>query len=238
MRAIPALTRTGRERRIQGLGVLLALTFLAAAPAHALSFLYAWDADALSPRTTQSGFISVSQCTLLPGDSTSVCGGNGESQSEPPPALGYLPLTTGLNGDFQASPQPGAPGYEALWEDGHTIPGLLTAQLQIVGIPAGSYELWLMSHGPNGESTIFRVNGEDVGTVAWAPDDYFNTQVLKVPITVDATGIVDIEYEAGFLSAFGVLNGVAIIPEPSTFLLVMGGLVAIARVRHRAAPTG
>ena len=213
--------------------MLLALTVLAAGPAHALSFLYAWDADAISPRTTQSGFISVSQCTLLPGDSTPVAGCTPEFQSEPPPALGYLPPTTGVNGDFQASPQPGAPGYEALWEDGHTISAFLLAKLRIVGVPVGSYELWLMSHGPDGESTVFRVNGEDAGTVDWASDDYFNTQVLKVPITVDATGVIDIEYEAGFMSALGILNGVAIIPEPSTFLLVMGGLVAIARVRGR-----
>jgi hypothetical protein len=214
----------------------VALTLFAAAPAQGLPFLYAWDADAISPRTTQPGFISFSQCTLLPGDPTPVCGGNPEFQSEPPPSLGYLPPTPSINGDFQASPQPGAPGFEALWEDGHTIAPFLTALLRIEGIPAGSYELWLMSHGPDGESTVFRVNGTDEGTVGPADDDYFNTQVFKVQVDVDATGIIDIEYEAGFMSSLGILNGVAIIPEPSTFLLVMGGLVAMARLRRRAAP--
>jgi hypothetical protein len=236
MGTMPALTRTGRERRRQLFGALVALTLLAAAPADALPFLYAWDADAISPRTTQPGFISVSQCTLLPGDPTNVCGGSSESQSEPPPVLGYLPPWT-PTGDFQATPQPGAPGFEALWEDAHTIVGMIEAQLRIEGIPVGSYELWLLSHGPDGESTIFQVNGEDVGTVNWASDNYWSTQVLKVPITVDATGIINVGYQAGFLSGLGVLNGIVIVPEPSTILLVMGGLAAIARVRRRASPS-
>jgi hypothetical protein len=218
------------------LGALVALALLLTAPAQAMSFLYAWDADALSPRTTQADFISFSQCTVLPPTPPSVPGCLvPESQTEPPPALGYLSGIPGIIGDFQASPQSGEPGYEALWEDGHTIAAFFgAARFRIEDVPPGNYELWLMSHGPDGESTLFRVNGENVGTVDWADDNYFDTQVLKVPVIVDATGIIDIEYEATGSSALGILNGVAIIPEPSTFLLVMGGLLAIARARRRS----
>jgi hypothetical protein len=54
-----------------------------------------------------------------------------------------------------------------------------------------------------------------------------------VAVQVDASGVLAIHYRAGTLGGSpGVLNGLLLVPEPATAVLVACGLAAIARRRR------
>ncbi len=223
-----------RIRQLLFVSLLMPLLGFAPAPATATPvFLAGWDLDAISPRTTEAGFVSLTSCTMLPGELGLGCGSAFENPTNPDPILGYLDSGRPTS-DFRASPVNGDPmGAGDLWDDGHSIVAGLEARLQLRGLPQGAFELWLLSFGPDGERTTVSVLDSQglAGTATLDPVGgmLFDTQVAKIPIVVDASGIVDIRYAAGPISALGMLNGVLLIPEPALAVLVAVGLLAAHR---------
>jgi hypothetical protein len=214
--------------------LLTAVAGSVSAPAEATPvFLAGWDLDAIAPRTTEGGFVSLTSCTMLPGEAAPACGSAYENPTNPAPILGYLAGGRPTS-DFRASPVNGDPmGAGDLWDDGHSIVAGLEAKLQLQGLPEGVFELWLLSFGPDGERTTVSVF-DSQGLAGMATLDpvggmLFDTQVAKIPIVVDASGIVEIRYAAGPISALGMLNGVLLVPEPVTAMLLTLALLGVWR---------
>ncbi len=203
---------------------------LAAPPAQALLV----DLDQVSqPRLTEPGAVSVSFCTFVTGGApASACVGLAEFGP-----IGFASDSERPIADFLVQPTI-APSLVDLWSDGHQVLAG-PARLLLTGLAPGNFILSLFSHSPfaTTDRTLFRVNGagpfevvNDINST-----DLFGDQTLTLPVVVDASGVLEIQFWSPN-NKFGVLNGLQlVIPEPSTALLLAGGLGGFAAMRRRAA---
>jgi hypothetical protein len=213
----------------------LGLLLPAAAPALLL------DMDQVSlPRYTEPGAQSVQPCSYRTGATPSVlCAATGAD-------FGPIGYTTGQQpvGDFRAAPLEAPPSLVELWSDGHRVLGS-GATLLIGGLAPGSYEVTVFSHFPVGttfDRTIFEINDLEPFEIGNVPtpapgSDLFALQTRTVSVPVDESGAITIRYRAANLVGSGILNGVSVIPEPGTALLLGAGLVLLGRRRRPRAGT-
>jgi hypothetical protein len=207
-----------------------ALLALPAAPVHALLV----DLDQVSqPRLTEPGAVSVSFCTFVTGGAPpSACVGLAEFG-----AIGFASDAERPLADFLVQPTI-APSLVDLWSDGHQVLAN-PARLLLTQLEPGNFLLSLFSHSPfaTTDRTLFRVNGagpfevvNDINST-----DLFGDQTLTLPVVVDLSGVLEIEFWSPN-NQFGVLNGLQlVIPEPSTALLLAAGLAGFAAARTRDA---
>lgn len=222
-------------------------SLLAAGSAQALpDYLYGFDMDSdTSGLNTQAGFQAVTICTFAPGETpSSYC-----PISEEGPAgvgAGYLadrdPITAAL---ITLGTPTDAPD---LWSDLHSIsfdgipgleePDVVERRLKIYGLAPGDYTVILLSHVPSiGASTTFSIDGVDVGTIVGVPNpsDLWAEQTLSVPVTVGASGEIVVGFRpTAYKLNSAILNGVLIVPEPGSSLLLGSLLLAGALGRRRA----
>ena len=200
-------------------------------------YLYGFDMDQVStPRFTQTGFQSVTTCTLAPGETpTPACAGIVEYPPSGQVGAGYLAADRPAD-DFRISPV--VTDAPDLWEDGHRVSlAYPDATLRIVGLDPGPYTVMLLSHNPAGtvlDETIFNVEGS-IGTIeniTPLATDPFLVQTLSIPVIVDQSGIIDIQFSRSVEALSGVLNGVLIVPEPRAWLLLGVGIAALMAVRR------
>lgn len=208
--------------------LVMAALWLAATPAAAIPvFLAGWDADLISfPRFTEAGLVSITTGTNSPTGT---------------PGFAY---TGPIFNDFSANPDGDTQGLDDLWFDGHLVLPLTSTSFAISGLTPGSgYDLVLLSHGPNGESTRFDVtdaNGtsaQTVGAIPFVGADLWSTQTATFWVDVPASGTIQVTMQAAPNSLFGVLNGLVLVdslPEPSlAILLGIGALAGGLRRRDR-----
>lgn len=199
-----------------------ALLALPGGPAYALLV----DLDQVSqPRLTEPGAVSVSFCTFVTGGAPpSACVGLAEFG-----AIGFASDAERPIADFLVQPTI-APSLVDLWSDGHQV---LTspARLLLTDLEPGNYLLSLFSHSPfaTTDRTLFRVNGagpfeviNDINST-----DLFGDQTLTLPVVIDLSRVLTVEFWSPN-NQFGVLNGLLLIPEPSTALLLAAGLAGFA----------
>lgn len=213
----------------------LSFSVLATAPLAAPALLL--DMDQVStPVYTEPGAESVRPCSYFTGASPNTgCTLFGS------PAFGPIGYGTGEEpiGDFRAAPLVPV-SLPDLWSDGHRVLAD-GATLVLGGLTPGVYQLTVMSHHPLGtnlDTTVFEIPGVDPFTITNIPNpdpgaDLFALQARTLGVVVDASGILSIHYRAGTIGGSpGVLNGLTLVPEPTTALLVVCGLAAIARSRR------
>lgn len=222
----------GFGRILAGCGALLVV---GTAPLAAGALLL--DMDQVStPQYTEPGAISIRPCSYVTGATPNTgCALFGS------PSFGPIGYATGDEpiGDFRAAPLVPV-SLPELWSDGHRV---LSdgATLVLGGLAPGLYQLTVMSHNPVGttlDTTVFEIPGVDPFTITNVPNpdpgaDLFAIQSRTVPVVVDDGGVLTIHYRAGTVGGSpGVLNGLTLIPEPTTALLVGIGLAAIAGRRR------
>jgi len=114
--------------------------------------------------------------------------------------------------------------------------------VDITATPGQLYELQLLSNpvgGGNNRSLDVLVDGVLFADDLWVPGDDPFSVVYKFPVTADADGI-DITFAPGadydanpWITAIGVTEATAIVPEPSTLALATLGALALALTRRR-----
>lgn len=223
---------TGLVRILAGCGALAAV---AAMPLTASALLL--DMDQVStPVYTEPGAESIRPCSYVTGATPNTgCSLFGSPTFGP---IGYAEGEEPI-GDFRAAPLVPVT-LPDLWSDGHRVLAE-GATLVLGGLAPGLYQLTVMSHNPVGttlDTTVFEIPGVDPFTITNVPNpdpgsDLYALQARTVGVVVDASGVLTIHYRSGTLGgAPGVLNGLLLIPEPSTVLLVATGLAVIARRRR------
>lgn len=225
---------------VLGLGLAFGLWGGRAVASSFEPFLLGLDADQIfTERRTATGFASFTICTPFSLTAPSPCGVPYPALGEEPFQVGYLagqaPLT-----DFMEIPQNA--DRSRLWQDGHRAPPD-GATLRIANIPPGSYDLILLAHGPGSslfDETFFWVDGTFVGSVkndANVPLVVGETQSLVVPIdpSMVADGRLEIRF-AGPDPGSGVdgwFNGLVLVPEPGSAILLAAGLALVLGWRRR-----
>lgn len=222
---------TGLRRLAMG----CAIATLASSPIEAPALLL--DMDQLStPVYTEPGAESIRPCSYVAGATPNTgCTLFGSPTFGP---IGYAEGEEPI-GDFRAAPLVPVT-LPDLWSDGHRVLAD-GATLVLGGLAPGLYQLTVMSHNPVGttlDTTVFEIPGVDPFTITNVPNpdpgsDLYALQARTVAVQVDASGVLTIRYRAGTVGGSpGVLNGLTLIPEPTTALLVATGLATIARRRR------